>query len=244
MFQIPTPINTTTPDISPTPENSKTFCSIDDATVAYYSFNEDGERLVDLSQNALHGFTKGAEWVQGGVSGKAFRFNGLSSFLQIPYSDSFNIQKGLTLEAWIKREKRTNDWEAVISRYSWGHTKGFRSYELMISSWDTASFHISANGLENTEVVVESKKLVLFNEWTHIAGSWDGTTMRLFVNGEEQGSKPFVGPIFPVDREITIGASNLGEGQFFSGMIDEVRISNKARTDLCSKIPKQTQESK
>ena len=67
------------------------------------------------------------------------------------------------------------------------------------------------------------------NAWTHLAATYDGTTLRLFVNGTQVSSIARSGAIATSGGPLTIGGDPIYP-QYFSGRIDEVRIYNRART--------------
>jgi hypothetical protein len=84
---------------------------------------------------------------------------------------------------------------------------------------------------------VLSKARVTTNRWTHLAGVFDGTTLRLYVNGQLQGSKTIKGPykasLLPFvvganPRRVT-GPNTLVAHELFGGSIKAVRISNMVR---------------
>ena len=65
--------------------------------------------------------------------------------------------------------------------------------------------------------------------WTHVAGTYNGTTIRLYVNGVQVGTSAFTGVIGTSTGALRIGGNSLW-GEFFQGQIDEVRIYNRALT--------------
>jgi chitodextrinase len=67
------------------------------------------------------------------------------------------------------------------------------------------------------------------NTWTHLAATYDGTTIRLYVNGTQVASAAQTGAIATSTNPLQIGGDSL-YGQFFQGTIDEVRIYNVALT--------------
>ena len=67
------------------------------------------------------------------------------------------------------------------------------------------------------------------NTWTHLAATFDGATLRLFVNGTQVSSISHAGTIATSPNPLGIGGDSL-YGQYFSGRIDEVRIYNTALT--------------
>ena len=65
------------------------------------------------------------------------------------------------------------------------------------------------------------------NTWTHLAGTYDGAVLRLFVNGVEVANIPVSGPMPTSTGPLRIGGNSLWK-EFFKGRIDEVRIYNRA----------------
>ena len=67
------------------------------------------------------------------------------------------------------------------------------------------------------------------NAWTHVALTYDGTTLRLFVNGTQVATRATTGTIQATDNPLWIGGNN-PYGEYFTGLIDEVRVYNRALT--------------
>ena len=65
------------------------------------------------------------------------------------------------------------------------------------------------------------------NTWTHVAGTYDGTTLRLYVNGVQVGSQAKTGSMPVSANPLQIGGDSI-YGQYFPGSIDEVRVYNRA----------------
>ena len=65
------------------------------------------------------------------------------------------------------------------------------------------------------------------NTWSHVAVTWDGSIMRLYINGVEAASKSRTGTLQSTTTPLRIG-NNSPYGEFFVGLIDEVRIYNRA----------------
>src|SRR5207244_541666 len=66
------------------------------------------------------------------------------------------------------------------------------------------------------------------NTWSHVAATWDGTTLKLFVNGVQIAGN-VTNATIPSSENLLIGRSQI-YGQPFDGSIDELRIWNTART--------------
>ena len=67
------------------------------------------------------------------------------------------------------------------------------------------------------------------NTWTHLAATYDGTTVRLYVNGAQVASRAVTGNLISSTGALRIGGNTIW-GEYFSGLIDEVRIYNRALT--------------
>ena len=78
--------------------------------------------------------------------------------------------------------------------------------------------------------VINGITTVPLNTWTHIAGVWDGSQLRVYINGTLDGTNPSVGGAFPASTNpVRIGANLLSEA--WTGKLDAVRIWTTARTD-------------
>ena len=70
--------------------------------------------------------------------------------------------------------------------------------------------------------------------WDHLAGTYDGTTLRVYLNGKVVGSRPCQGPIRTDGRPLIIGADADGPeneiDEIFKGLIDEVVVFSRALT--------------
>jgi hypothetical protein len=69
------------------------------------------------------------------------------------------------------------------------------------------------------------------NTWSHIAGTYDGATVKLYVNGALAGSQAVTGNILTSTGALRIGG-NAVWGEYFAGLIDEVRVYNTALTQI------------
>jgi hypothetical protein len=90
------------------------------------------------------------------------------------------------------------------------------------SSDQTLRFDVSSTGAAGTEIV--HSVTLAANTWYYVAGGWDGTNIKLSVNGGAYQSTAFTGPIYQsTANNFTIGLE-LGSAGYLSGRIDEVAI--------------------
>jgi hydrogenase maturation factor HypE len=94
----------------------------------------------------------------------------------------------------------------------------------------------------SADVGVNGTAAVPTNAWTHLALTYDGNTMRLFVNGVQASSIAAGSPVLASANAFRIGG-NSSWGEYFVGLIDEVRVYNRALTaneiqsDMAAPIP-------
>ena len=110
------------------------------------------------------------------------------------------------------------------------------------STLDSDTWYLGLNG-KNPEFITHDNSLIQgppipLNEWTHLAGTFDGTSKRLYVNGVVEGRADHssvinLGPlVYDPGVPVTIGsdwARNMSSERFI-GLIDEVALYSRALT--------------
>jgi subtilase family serine protease len=161
-----------------------------------------------------------------GICGASLNFDGENDYVNIPNNANLNANI-ISLEAWVNLNN-TNGTKTIISKF--GDVASDDSYILRV---DNGHAHFQLNF--GTWTAIESKSILASSTWYHIAGVYDGTAMKIYVNGNLENSIPQTGTIRPSVSSLKIGRPGLAIplGQdIFSGRIDEVRIWNLARTQL------------
>ncbi len=175
----------------------------------------------------------------GGRLGQAFSFGGggdgvTHPCVQVPFAPNL-INPSYSVEAWIKPQAPVNDpaGAAVIFEEPWG------APQLVIrtgSSGVKVAFFFATSRSSPLYEVVSTSEIPL-GQFSHVAGTWDGTTLRLYINGIlTNQNTPGVSPV-PSGCPFYIGgmynpveANNSCHyvGQFFNGLIDEISLYNRA----------------
>jgi hypothetical protein len=143
--------------------------------------------------------------------------DGESGYAEVADSLSLGVPLNLTVESWINPSEVTARRPVVA--------KG--PYQLAVEPAGQgvrALFGVSRAG---TWHWVASDELAL-GEWHHIAGTYDGVTMRLFTNGAAVGSTWLLGALDGIPGPLRIGTADATD-DFFHGLVDEVRVSNVVR---------------
>lgn len=204
--------------------------------VAAYSFKEgSGATVNDASGNGNTGTISGAAWNTQGKHGSALSFNGTNSLVTIPASASLNVSSAMTLEAWINPAVSQSGWRTIMQREvnAWFLNASNSSGPLRPAGGGTFG-----GGIDYVLGPTASP----VNAWTHIALTYDGSTLRLYMNGTQVSSKPMSGAIQTNSSPLRIGG-NSPYGEYFNGRIDEVRVYNRAlsqaeiQTDMATAIP-------
>lgn len=210
-----------------------TAANANNGLVAAYNFQEaTGSVVVDESGNGNHGTLSCNTAVNSacaatarttsGKSGKALSFDGVDDWVTVNDSASLDLTNGMTLEAWVYPTATMSGWQSVITKEQPG---GFG-----------AVYYLAANSdLNQPEVAIYNtgwRKLYggsapSVNQWTHLAGTYDGATLRLYANGSLVSSQAQAGGIQVTNGVLRIGGNNYW-GEFFRGRIDEIRIYNRA----------------
>jgi hypothetical protein len=172
-------------------------------------------------------------------SGKACDF--AASYINVPHSASLSPASAITLEAWVKADSYgANSWDnVIISKDGWG--TGNQGYTLRTGAGGVLSFNFSSAGVWKE---VLSTATMTIGNWYHVAGTYDGLNMRIYINGVEQNSLAFSGSITNGTYDLTIGKMSYltGGTRYFDGQIDEVKIWSSALTQtqirdyMCQKV--------
>lgn len=162
-----------------------------------------------------HGTAQGGLTYAPGKVGKAFSFNGTNGYVEVPDSNSLDLTTAMTIEAWINP---TSLGGIITDKHTDGSTDGYM-------------LDIHSNKLR---FVVGDKTLTSIadlqaNTWTHVAGTYDGNALKVYINGALDSSLPSSITIPTNNLPLRIGADSSG-GNLFNGLIDEVTIYNRALT--------------
>ncbi|NQZ79376.1 MAG: hypothetical protein HRT61_25135, partial [Ekhidna sp.] len=196
----------------------------------------DGSFLWDLSGNQHSGelvnMTTSNRRTSPGITAitdtpqNALAVDGSGDYVTIPYSADLNPSV-FTVEAWAKVSGSNSTFRSVISsRDRNGSTvaEGFVLYASDMNEWE----FWTGDGVNPGWNIITGPPVVN-DQWTHLAGVYDGTNMNFYINGALVGTLAV--PYAPQDAiDAVIGAGNEPIAFPFNGQIDEVRIWNIART--------------
>ena len=212
------------------------FASIANADQAptlqlFYNFNKDtGKEILDASGNGLSGVVTGTKYVGGDKFGGAMLFDGKSHIRSPQEIKGFTDKKlkAITVEHWVFLEANTGEtqqiWEALNSTGAW-------PAETFIEGTQEMTFYIYDDNKKAHEM--KTPKLSL-KKWHHIAGTYDGSVQRLYLDGKKVAEEKWSGTFTLVSAKsgaIVIGKDNEADQQYWGGLIDEFAVYTRALSE-------------
>lgn len=152
--------------------------------------------------------------------GDGLDFNGTDEYGEMVDNTRTQVVK-LTVMAWVfpRAAGADNNAMPVITR---GQTP--YSYYLTTGGQKVNMFHVSGSWLIGTNTLP-------LNEWTHVAGSWDGATRRVWLNGvEDKSVADTVTTTYNTVKQQEIARRADDPGVLFNGIVDDVRLYGRALT--------------
>ena len=206
----------------------------ENSLVAHYEFDRRGvyngsNRVMNSAGKPHASLYEAFDFIEG-ISGKALSLDG-SGYVVIDNTRYWNFNE-FTMSAWIKKDENIGNWDRIMGkyRYKWFGQSGWAMDVARAKNNRTRCY---VEGPKGDIVKYLPENFVPKGKWTHLACTFDGNELKMYVNGKESG-KPVIAKesfIFPEnDYPIKIGdTGKLGEKQNpFNGDIDEVKIYNYA----------------
>jgi PKD repeat protein len=181
-----------------------TFAASSTTPVASYSFNAGtGTTLADTSGTGNNGTLSGATWVVGGRYGGALSFDGVNDWVTVPDAASLDLRSGMTLEAWVRPSALASTWRTVAVKES----SGGLVYSLFANSnANRPNGHVIAGGAYRE---VTGGAQITLNAWTHLAVTYDGANVRLYVNGTQAATLAATGLMATSGLPFRIGGNSV-----------------------------------
>lgn len=192
--------------------------------LAVWHFDEgQGAIAYDATDNQNDGAISGALWTNGCYGSSALSFDGNDDKVTVPHSTSLDITEPFSVQAVIKCTGQDNYYAIVDKfKYNASDSKGFAFYlsggKLRISIYSGANGNGGKIGTTNLRD----------SECHHVFTSWDGDTIRLYVDGNLEGKSAWAYAPGSTTQNLGIGYRLSGHGGTmpFKGTIDEVVISS------------------
>lgn len=202
--------------------NSGVANVVEDGLVAFYAFDEgSGKTANDVTGNGHSGTFEGApKWVDGKFN-SALEFDGEDDYVVVKDNDALDFTNKVTMMAWFSPNDDLTQRRLMVKN---------DSIFVIFDFGDTKSIDFLTK--PTNEFAESTTNNWTIGEWYHFAGTFDGKTLKVYVNGKLEGEKPNPVDILPSDKDLWIGGDDYGRPtDLFPGKIDEVRIYDKVLTE-------------
>ena len=211
---------------APIPDPIISEYTADPNTLVLLRFNESsGDIAYDYSGNDNFGTAYGPGIVSGRI-GNARGFDGTHKHILIESDSSLSLTNQFTFEAWVQIPTTIDTADRVI--IGKGKSNLATAYQLSLTM--AGKLHIYLDN-DTSVVGLESNDVLQSGRWNHVAVTYDGSDLRLYINGAENGSTTTANHILNSTEPLFIGKALANSADdYFNGEIDEVRISSIPRT--------------
>jgi hypothetical protein len=202
--------------------------------VALWTFDEGtGTAAKDSSGSGANGtLQNGAQWTAGRF-GSAIAFDDQDDVVEVPNTaGAFNLTTGWSVAAWVK--PAAAGWNGRNDPIVWKVANSGDNEDTFILAWGAGSQ--AEAGLERAsdgaDYVAPSAPHTP-GSWLHVVGTFDGSNLRIYVDGKLESSTGATGPAYTGPAPLYIGSilgTNHGDKGVFDGAIDEVQIYRRALT--------------
>lgn len=172
--------------------------------------------------------------VDGSANAVSMLFDGVNDHVLVPTDAPLDSNGEFTVEFWMRSGSLSNDLKLLVDKsHGFGDETG---WAFQSGAGGLVGFSIGDTGGSFFPTVFSQTNLN-DSQWHHLAGTYDGSEIELFVDGLSQGTLA-VGTYQSNTRDIRFGNARNG-GRFFGGNLDEIRISNQAlsRSQFLLAIP-------
>jgi hypothetical protein len=194
--------------------------------IGHWKLNEtSGTVATDSSSQANNGtYTSGVTLNQAGpypgVGAAAADFDGSDDFVAIPNESLYDVTGHITVAAWFKVDAFDHHFQTIVS-------KGDSAWRISRDA-STNFLHFACSGLTNGSLYGDIE--VNDGAWHHVAGVYDGSTTRLYVDGKLDVSNSSTGSISTNNHPVTIGKNEQMTQRNWEGGLFDVRVYNIALT--------------
>ena len=202
----------------------------EDNLVGYWKFDAGADTIAyDHSGSLNHGDLNGAAWIEmslgcsdpyaGNYDPDAthdngsctdypdygeydLSFDGEDDYVLVTDEPSLNPTDNITFSAWINQSSFPSSWNQIIMKYESPQVAG---YEIYVNGNGMPRVGMALDGVKTS---VDANTAVQAQSWYHVAGTYDGTEIKLYINGELDNSVSATGNISVSVDDLTFGESN------------------------------------
>ena len=162
---------------------------------------------------------------------RALSLNGKSAFVRVEDAPALRqFTNSITLEVWFRADSFYPDPGSVNSMIRKNVEAGAENFFLRFRNTDGP--RLVEMGLGSQAGILQAPSEIKSNQWYHLAGTYDGSRLAVYVNGVKTKSEPVSGDLTIDSSDLFIGKGDpdFSFGEFFHGVVDEIGIWNVARS--------------
>ncbi len=200
--------------------------------IAYYDMEEEnGTTMNDQSSGNLDGTIHGATINQPGMAGKAYAFDGIDDYIEIPDASAFDLMKNFSISCWFKVED-VSQTQTIFGKLANAdtHADPYFLYSTEATPASGEFVHITSRITVGGEDVTKTHYNQSTGVWHHLIYTFEGNNMRIYLDDSIMVSKYHPGDVDTNNLPIRIGA-NGGLSNFLQGQVDELGFWNKVLSD-------------
>ncbi len=150
---------------------------------------------------------------------------------------ALQITGAITLEAWVRPLLAGNGrFQGIVSKYD---SPGDCAYNLYLMPGGEVAFYLGDAAAFSTANRLVSSRPLANRRYTHVVATWDGTTKRIYLDGQLDVSEDWAGPLYTNAQPVRVGKYGTG-GELFDGQLDAPAIYDRALSE--SEIAQRTAE--
>jgi hypothetical protein len=197
------------------------FAAREDIVAAWLFEGIEGNTVKDATGNGHDGEIVGDPKIAEGKFGKGLEFDGVDDYVEVPHSDDLNFET-FTLAAWIKMGNTGANQNVIVKKIPSPERKTYQ----LISHTGSAGAMRGSFHVDGANRVVMGIIPVTDEEWHHTATTYDGSTLKVYLDGELESEVAADGTPDTSDAPLGLGSSC--PGQFMKGIIDEAFVVSVA----------------
>ncbi len=209
------------------------YAGINDGMVAYYPFVGNAN---DLSGYGNDGTVYGPTLTEDmfGNPKSSYLFDGTDDYIFIANSSSLTPEDEITVSAWVylnlNSDKGAPETNNIVVKDDFDSNK--RDYILHVGYWENNGiYNVPEFAVFNSSAETGTVKggSIGLGEWHNIVGTYNGTSIDLYIDGSIAGSEAFTGALNNTDTPLYIGHTNHdAHNRYFDGKIGDIRIYERA----------------
>jgi hypothetical protein len=203
--------------------------------------NSRSEGYRDATGNGNHGQGTAMDTTATAVGaiGHGQVFNGYTSAINAGTGRTLHAYDGLTLEMWVKVDSFQEHANLISKSFS---TEQYPYYEFGFTLGHGNNFRFAVTTADTINKDIYTTRSAVANEWYHLVGVFDGSQMRVFINGVPTDSLALSGTLADFDRPLMLGRYEHVASLTLHGILDEARVSDVARSASYIKLCYESQK--